>query len=102
MIKLAAEHLKICPFSLALAGLKIISLSALSQQGESETNVLFGMGRKATGTMPFPCPCQEVFVMFPSDAYTGWYSWPPVPMDTVILSLPVMIRTNIDPRISSS
>ena len=36
MIQLVAEHLKICPFLLALAGLKIISLSALSQQEESE------------------------------------------------------------------
>jgi hypothetical protein len=102
MVQLAAEHLKIRLFSLAFASLEIISPSIPNQQEKSEKNILFGMGRKATGTTPFPCPRRAVFVMFPSDAYTGWYSWPPVPTDTVVLSLPAMMGTNIDPCIFSS
>ena len=99
VIQLVAEHLKICPFLLVFAGLDIINPSA---NKKVKSNILFGMGRKATGTIPFPCPCQAVFLMFPIDAYTGWYSWPPVTTDTVVLSLPVMIGMYIDPCIVSS
>ena len=69
----------------------------LNELKKLKSDALFVIGRKATRTTPFPCPHQAVFVMFPSDAYTGWYSWPPVATDTIVLSLPAMIGTNIDP-----
>ena len=104
MVQLAAEHLKICPFLLALAGFKIISLSALSQQVESENQCTLWDEKEGNrnNAIPMSMPGSTVFVMFLSDAYTGWYSWPPVSMDTVVLSLPAMIGTNNDPQSSLS
>lgn len=51
---------------------------------------------------PFPCPRRAVFVMFPGDTYTGWYSWWPVATETVVLSLPQITGTNIAPCVEAS
>ena len=65
--------------------------------------LLFGIGRNAIGRTAFPCARRAIFVRFPGDWYTEWYSWCPVAMETVILSLPEIIGTSMDPcvRLSS-
>ena len=58
---------------------------------------LFGMDRKATRTRPDPCARLILLWMLPIEAYSGQYSMWPVPMETVVLSLPRMMGTNKAP-----
>ena len=102
MIQLAAEHLKICPFSLALAGLKRISLSALSQQEESENQRTLWDEKEGNRNNTIPMSTPGSICNVSEWCIHRVVSWPPVPMNTVVLSLPAMIGTNIDPRISLS
>ena len=57
---------------------------------------------KKPRTMPFQCACQVLLRMFPIDMYTGQYWLWPVAMETVVLSLPSIIGTNMDPCVSGS
>lgn len=65
-------------------------------------NIPFGIERKATGRTEFPCPQRAVFVRFPGEMYTGWYSWWLVATETVVLSLPAITGTSIDPCVTLS
>jgi hypothetical protein len=65
-------------------------------------DLLFGMGRNATGSTELPCARRATFVIFPGDIYTGWNSWWPVATDTVVLSLPATMGTNMEPWVVGS
>jgi len=64
--------------------------------------LLLGIGRNATGSRALLWALQATLVRFPGDIYTGWYSWWPVATDTVVLSLPATMGTNIAPWVNSS
>ena len=65
-------------------------------------NLLLGIARKPRRTRPFLCARRALLWMFPMERYTGQYSVCPVATETVVLSLPRMMGTSMDPCVMGS